>query len=91
MSLELPRGRLLRNLIDRMGKVWGEGLTDCVHICLTVGVLSSQITKHIHIDVHQAGRMVLRAENALVTIKTHYTGLTPRYGELGDPLRSLLI
>jgi hypothetical protein len=58
ISLELPRGRLMRTIVERMMK----------------------ISRHLHIDAEQTGRLVFRVENSSVSVKTYYTGLTPRFG-----------
>lgn len=62
ISLELPRGKLIRTVIDRMMK----------------------ISRHLHIDAEQTGRIVFRVENSTVSVKTYYTGLQPRF-EVLDP------
>eukprot|EP00602_Paraphysomonas_sp_CaronLab_P001755 CAMPEP_0185037824 /NCGR_PEP_ID=MMETSP1103-20130426/32750_1 /TAXON_ID=36769 /ORGANISM="Paraphysomonas bandaiensis, Strain Caron Lab Isolate" /LENGTH=273 /DNA_ID=CAMNT_0027575983 /DNA_START=39 /DNA_END=860 /DNA_ORIENTATION=+ len=57
VSLELPRGKLMKTIVDRISK----------------------ISKYLHIDAEQSGKVIFRVENSLVTIKTYYTGLTPRF------------
>ena len=44
--------------------------------------LYAQLSKHITLQAEQVGRLILSATTTTVTIKTYYTGLTPRYGTL---------
>jgi hypothetical protein len=68
ISLDLPKGKLMRTIVDRMMK----------------------ISRHLHIDAEQTGRLVFRVENSSVSVKTYYTGLSPRFGELRGYIPSII-
>lgn len=41
-----------------------------------------KISRHLHIDAEQTGRLVFRVESSSVSVKTYYTGLKPRFGRV---------